>query len=125
MLRAVLGAGCKARAGDVGASSYRPPDSAKPSGSPLSLSVLPGEVVAKSGNLELVNPFKGPGTEPALPLPSSTLYTRAVLWVWICEFSLLETHGCAFDFVSPTSRGTGSGPHSAGLASARAPVVLL
>ena len=122
---AASSAGCKARAGDVGASSYLPPDSAKPSGSPRSLSVLPGEVVEKSGNLGLVNPFKGPGTEPALPLPSSTLYICGVLWVWICEFSPLETHGCAFDLVSPTSRGTGSGPHSAGLASARAPVVLL
>lgn len=110
----VLGAGCKARAGDVRASSYLLADSAKPSGSLLSLSVLPGEVAGKCGNLELVNPLQGPGTEPALPLPSSTLYTHDVLWAWICEFSLLETHGCAFDFVSPTSRGTGSGPHSAG-----------
>lgn len=122
---AVSGAGCKARAGDVGASSYLPPASAKPSGSLLSLSVPPGEVVVRSGNLELVNPFKGPGTESALPVPSSTPYTRGVLWVWICEFSLLETHGCATDFVSPTSRGTGPGPHSAGRASPQAPVILL
>lgn len=106
---AASGAGCKARAGDVGVSSYHPPDSAKPSGSLLSLSVLPGEVVVRSGNLELVNPFKGPGIEPALSVPSSTPYTRGVLWVWICEFSLLETHGCAIDFVSPTSRAQAQG----------------
>lgn len=63
----------------------------------------------RSGYLELVNPFKGPGTEPALSAPSSTPYTRGVPWVCICEFSLLDTHGCAVDFVSPTSRAQAQG----------------
>lgn len=81
----MLSAESKARAGDRKASSYRLPDSTRPSGNLLFLicpiriliSARPGEVVGKSSNLKLVNPSRGHGTEPSQLLGGAGPFTLA------------------------------------------------